>query len=538
MGNKFTLDKIDLSVLINGTDITSNGCLLNGCNVSFSVNSLSQASLDIGYKTLTGLSYLKSLFPKGMTTTASYSEIIVNIKDGGPLGYINSGNVFKGYIVGFKQTKSVGNISYTIQCLGGMFRSDKILIGSPAYNFPGPSISLAFKYDIGTGKAQSIGSYLHKWFNKAESVIEMFKIFVNFYEYSVSKSLKSLTGVIPSINKMALKAYGFVPEKSSVVSQEVNDLVLVPGINSFTDWEKNIKSIGSSIAVQALNNPTKSFFQFFLEVLDTYGLLLVTIWDKTFITVKDLIADPNNFSPNNIFTKEDIIGISIQDAPFYAPTRAVVFSTSSPKESTGAVSFSNFPTVGCYPSETQITPQEKLTGVKVHCVKPYGILEWLDVINDNELKKYNGLKPSGTKDKNGEVENSKYRQAIIDRNIAEYKDRQEELLDNYAKYILMKEQCKQRTGSATLRVRLDVVPGLTASFEDPFRMSNVYGFINSVSHSFTSSSASTNVAFNYVNYPEQFASSDRGNPLYPSFNAGNVISAIGSGGFGTFTGGT
>jgi hypothetical protein len=535
----FTLTAMDVDIFISpdgggGIATGSGAIIVSEFSVTFRANDFSEASISLGYKTEAGLKKLQSLFPRE-GEGAYFSIVSITLKDGGPLSYLRVGGkpFFRGFGVGFSHKKQAGNIAFIINAHGGPYTLGQTLMAAPGMHPSSPESWGVGAYqslsDSAEARVASAGVFLAT-LQAATSPFGAFKLAVA----TMAKQWAAPAGVGSNVVFLAAqKAYGFGSNTELKILEEIGRIVdLSPATNSLFETATKQAAL-FDLVNQLLQGGNLTFWDFLLGVLDTYGLDILCVGDKSFITPKTPLGDAVKA---NKIPASDLTYTDIRDFPFESPTRCIVTSRETVTSDT-AESLESIET-GVYPPDAEPTGQEAKTGVKAFRVD---VPAWMaEVLKANRVLLSD--KALVASKQAGKVAREDVKKVVMESNkaIGEAQAASGLLFNDYAQYMLMKRKFRQRTGVVMLKFSPYLLPGFPGEIEDPISIggkpiATIQCMFLEVTHSvsYTGGTASSQVTFSHARYGGELSDEKlKSNPIYPGYSPESGAKAVSKEAFG------
>jgi hypothetical protein len=107
------------------------------------------------------------------------------------------------------------------------------------------------------------------------------------------------------------------------------------------------------------------------------------------------------------------------------------------------------------------------------------------------------------------------------------------IYNDYARFVLMKQKFRQRTGMCVLKFNPGILPGFVARVEDPLDaggkpIATVFGYVNEVTHTLScvSNVAQTSFSMSHIRYDGEVPDALRANPLYSGYDVEGAAEEI------------
>lgn len=521
-----TLTPVIINIKIDSDNNTieteDNDLLVTSIAVSHSINNLSEATVGLDFRSGDQQNKLKTLFPTEDNATYYAKLVITVVGTNTKLSTIKKTHVlFEGRVLGYSIQQTTSGNRFSINARGGLYQLSQVVIASPGFHPSSPyswglgsmsAFANAGDKNVTTAKQALIGAV------NTNSGWSLYKFITEKLLTNIQRegSSSSVAGFKHQAFKTGVKAFANGTAHRDAIQAEI-DLVKEAGT---TTLPANMDyAIIEGVLYRALANMQMTFWQMLVEFCAYFGLTIITISDKVYVTALCPLETP----VINIIPPTDMVSLNVTDTPYSSPTRIILNIphawSSFTKEFTAR-------DVAMYPETVDLTTQEAKTGVKALVLQGPGFLSF--VAKKKVIDRFNDLKKQQKLDG---AANKKAVKAIED--IVKDIDVQGDIENLYAQYLLMSQKFKQRLGSVTTRYRPDIVPGFPGKITDPITSASFDMFVTQVMHTIDSTSPSmyTEVSYAYIRYGKELVPNPFPNALYPSFNAGaaakQVVSEIG-----------
>lgn len=509
-----SLTPIKLQVTIGNFAFDDPDIQAIGFRYSTRLNEISEASISLGFRNKNGIAKIKELFPFGSSGKepqtlkvvvkgykTEYSTIKKDIK------------LYTGNVVGYGSSKQMGDISVSLNARGPFLRFQQTPLFCPGYH-PGEANPLSVNPITTTSKQNELRSMLLTAVGAANNGFDAFKIFIENYEKQLSKLniASDNAGAIPVFIKAYQKSGGNVLSSEAKKLKIIGDISLAIS-NMNTDAATVISGILQERVSYFYNNPMSTFWEFLIGIMSTFGLSIVNIND----TICGIPSIPLAEIPkNHIINTSDINRIEVSDFPFYSPTRSFVLARLQYQPSTTGDSI-----YGEYPDSSEPTDQEIKTGV---FAKMYDAPAFLSFI------KY----PASILNRMSDVSKYKNKEKIKEL-LQELESAKKDHVANlkiiskiYAKYCLMEDKFRQRSGNIVTRFMPWIIPGFPCMIKDPLKIADIKCQILSADHALdcNTGQAISSFSLSHVHYDGEVEPDPFPNPFYPSYNVSGALKEI------------
>lgn len=507
------------------TNERDNDVYITRVSYTLAVNSISEASMSVAYKNNAGLNKLKSLFPDGSDDGVYLSKATITIKGFNTKYSTIKQNieVFEGTVVGFGQDVSYGNSNYIINMRGAMLQYNQISVISPGLHASssgsfGVAPLVSTSATLGIVGELTLGAQNHK------NGFEFFKSLLKNYSDLVSRTIVE-GNYSGRAFQGAIEAFSLGDESASILAEEFDKLVIPDESGITLDIEGDLKEdIAGNIIHKYAANYQMTWWHLLLDTLQQYGLDIIFFGSKIYGIPKVPLASPP--TDVNQIAVEDIVRMGNGDRPFFAPSRCILM-VNNHFSSTGTTnSESTLQQVAFAPISSELTEQEKATGV-------FTIVEYAPGIAGYVGRKF-GSNFGNVDDQKGAAVMKKGKAAAkqkvkeVQEKVREGKEALNEFYQKYAEYILMRNKFMQRTGNISLRYRPDIIPGLPCRINSPNSIGNFDCYVMAVNHSLDcqGNASFTSVSYNNVRYAGELKPNPFNNPIYPNFDVNSVPGQI------------
>jgi hypothetical protein len=489
--------------------------------VTYRANDLAEASVSLGYTTKAGLAALQSIFPKG-NEGALFGELVIKVKGIGGASYApikeREITLFDGLILGFSHSKGSQSIAFVVNAYSKIYPLTQIPVATPGFH-PTSGLNLGVVNAIAASTFRGDGNSLgvaRALLASASGVHTLYEVVQTLVTELLKKWSTALGNVpLPKGLRTAIKDWGLKQTAAVVQSLFDDNIVASSGGANVVITERNDEVL-LDLCQTIWSNSSLTFWVFLISALDKYGVDLVCAGNgKGQLSVFDPLYP---FAPaGNVIQPEDQTMVDIRDFPFDSPTRVIV---TAPLPRTGGQG-TTIGWRGVYPTtEDEVLPQEKATGVKTIVVEAPSYLSATAKLAALEVAKRGTIQKLRAGAKKSEAQLEEVRRLNIANQEKVALGSKE--FNDYARYILMKQRFRQRTGSVVMRFDPSVLPGFVAKVIDPLGskgkpISTVYGYVQEVTHTISSQGPMAQTAFtmSYVRYEGEVPIALTVNPLYP-----------------------
>jgi len=537
----------------------------------------------------TGLDFLESIFPTSGRPTHQYiGEIIIRGDRHSSLTTLQEEvNAFRGQVQGYGINAGSTNFEFQINLVGFFHNLQQLSIGTPGLHGAVPYTMrmqpiVFHNKDLKPARQTTEMQYFQIFMNDlivgnidVEDGFELFLKIVKRYIDLLNQEFEP--GVYPyrilSTYKAAIEAYNIrtktrqaqlaeaqeisasqavaediAPELSEFFTQTLQELkeanlTFTPFecLNTVFYNQPNV-SLKDQVELKGrlirfvidnyITNPQSTFWDFFLAVLESFGLSFIDFGYASTVIIKNPIMSGDTpgaaIHTLNYIRSEDTINLKIGDRPYITPTRCLVSTR-------GFADFFDveFDVYGMYPNENTAS-QEVLDYLKEDELRgPHVLFYQAPLFLAYYMKNYR-LDSQTIKYMR---ENLKYERELAEapetpgqlRQAEDYLQRLVsqkeavlrggEIADQYAKFIYMSEKVKHRTGAISTRYMPNIFPGMPLQIEDPTKKALIECYPIEVRHMINSNSGTcgTSIMFSHVRYKGDIRPYPFIHPFYSSF---------------------
>ena len=498
-------------------------------SVTYRANDLAEASVSLGYTSAAGLALLQKIFPK-TDEGAFFGELTIKVTGRGRFSYApikdRKITLFHGLIVGFSHRKGSDAISFVVNAYSLIYPLTQIPVATPGFH-PTSGMNLGVGNAIAASSfagtptsARETASAVLNSLQGVRTVYELVKGLITNLLEQWDPDFKDLPQM-PLAYRKAFADYGLKLTRQFVQAGVTDNIVAsAGGTNAVIDSHKSAALL--DVVQSVWSSSSLTFWALILSIIDKYGIDIICAGDgKGQLSVFNPLGYP---VAGNIIQPEHQAVVDIRDFPFDSPTRVII---TAPLSETYHGEGTEQPWRGVYPTtEDQILPQERKTGMKTVVIEAPSYLVATADLAAQEVAKRGTIETLRAGAKTGEEQLKLIRALNIKRRSDTVSN--SSFFNDYARYMLIKQRFRQRTGMSVMRFDPSVLPGFVAQLVDPLGISgspitNVFGYVQEVTHTLSSQapSAQTSFSMSYVHYAGEVPAALTANPMYPGHNPGD-----------------
>jgi len=499
------------------TQNENSGFVVSEVSVVHRINDISEARIGIGFKTVRDHDQIRQLFPGGSSSGVSYARASIEVtgSSSSVSAISRTHTLFTGYIVGYRHSKGAHGSRFFLNARGNMHLMSLASVGSVGFHPSSPfawNVTSFSSFQSQNTAALTVDALMRGCLAQP-SGFELFKYIFRQFSAAVQAASGPPGNFHRRAFEIAKKAFSRTSEQQQALEADLNTVTEAGNVN--IPW-RNDRGPVESIVYTALSNLQATFWDLLLHLCQYFGLVFTNAGTGSYIAPFAPLASSG---AENYVEDWEITSIEISDFPFGSPTRVIL---SVPLTNTTAADPVGTQDIVLYPEEEDLTEQERKTGVKTLYMNAPAFLSYIQ--HESISSPYNTLTRQTSYDRManaGAV--SSVRQAI-----GSMTEQNVRSTNTYAEYVLTTQKYKQRLGSAVCRYRPDLIAGFPCRIQDALLGTDIYAFINEVTHTLNANSRQTltQLGLSYIHYPGE--AGDLSNPLYPGQDTGALIENIAS----------